>query len=776
MEKIIDINYDWQHKKTFEEEDLDILSGKIQVVSFPHVEQPVLDIDKYKNGKLISYYEKRIEIMKVEEDEENVFLAFEGIRGEARLYINGILAGKRHSEYGPFEVNITKFVKYNGFNKISLVLEHEAGGAVYGLAQLKRKASAYIDNAMITTKNILDVDKEVEVSVVISGLIEGMNVQAAIMDAKGNVVANAVTNPLRSLEINLNMKVADAEVWDIEDPVLYKLHIFLQYEAHILDEMEIPFGFRQTAFKADGFYLNGRKVKLCGVTRGSGLEASNYKPFPVLEETDAISIKRDLGMNIVKIEKESLSLSFIRKCDEIGLLTYIELPDWQESKEVLDEESTHLREMTSFIKAYRNYTSLILWGLGTIEKEDSFKRNLSSLLKKIDKKAIGGQAEDKHLIDVYTHRAYPHLEWETGLTEPDKIVQNQEIPYLVLNHWDFHAKSFDNETYRNEHALQHMRILDEVYGNSRMAGMINESFVDNSELTYIGGRKKVNYTGLLDTERQIKLAGLAYGSQQAYMPILEVSRNLQGSETAHGLAGELYVYTNCDKVKLYRNEVFVGEFYPDKETFPSLSHPPIIIDDYLGNVLSEVEGFSQKEATYIKTILMSMTNQNGKISLATKSRLVFGKFLSRINQNVIHALYQKYILGVGSPNVCYQFEGYKDDEKVMTVTKGEYTPVHIMADTARHQLVVGKTHDVTPIIIKVIDAYGNIIPYVNDVVRIETTGAVEIIGYTYQVLVGGRLTVYVKTTGDVGTGVVSIKSNELGEGQLIFQVQKHEVE
>jgi precorrin-4 C11-methyltransferase len=84
------------------------------------------------------------------------------------------------------------------------------------------------------------------------------------------------------------MKVADAEVWDIEDPVLYKLHIFLQYEAHILDEMEIPFGFRQTAFKADGFYLNGRKVKLCGVTRGSGLEASNYKPFPVLEETDAI--------------------------------------------------------------------------------------------------------------------------------------------------------------------------------------------------------------------------------------------------------------------------------------------------------------------------------------------------------------------------------------------------------------------------------------------------------------------------------------------------------
>lgn len=775
MGQIIDVNYDWQYKLGFEDEDLDILTGNVQNVHLPHAPKSVLE--KYKNEdnvqeSLSCYYEKRIEIMK-QEDEENIFLCFEGVKGELQLYINGLLAGERYSEYGYFEVNITKFIKYNAFNKISLVIKAKTGGYIYAPVYLKRRASAYIDNVFVTTKNVLEEEKEVDVAITIAGLLEGMNVQAAVMNKKGNVIANAVSDPLRSLELTLNMKMKDVEIWDVEDPELYDLHVFLQYDAHIIDEMIIPFGFRQTEFKTDGFYLNGRKLKICGVSRGEGVEIGNYMPTKALEDSDACIIKRELNMNMVKVTKESITPSFLKKCDELGLLVFLELPKWTQREGVLDEESVHIREFTNFIKVYRNYTGLVIWGLGIIEEPNSYERNMHQILKRLDPaRAIGGQTQKEELIDVYTYIDYTYTDAGDGLENPDKVAPNSEIPYLVSSHTGplFPTKSFDTEERRTEYALRHMRILDEAYEGERICGVIASSFVDMAMETYVGARRKICYTGLLDCDRQLKSVAYAYGSQQDEHLVMEVSSNMQGEEG--NIAGGIYVFTNCDKVKFYKDEVCIGEFYPDKDEFPHLAHPPIYIDDYIGNSLVTAEGYSVKDAAFMKKILMAMANHDGDLPLEIKGKLMLARFKSKMDKETINHLYQKYILASENPQTRYIFEGYIGEEKVATLIKGGYTPARIIAEAERHDLIHGETYDVTRISIKVVDQYGNVLPYINDVIRTETTGSVEIIGHTYQSLVGGTLAVYVKTKGEVGTGVVSIKSNELGEGQLIFQVAK----
>lgn len=38
-----------------------------------------------------------------------------------------------------------------------------------------------------------------------------------------------------------------------------------------------------------------------------------------------------------------------------------------------------------------------------------------------------------------------------------------------------------------------------------------------------------------------------------------------------------YVMTNCDFVRVYKNGKQVADFYPDKEEFPHLAHPPVMI-------------------------------------------------------------------------------------------------------------------------------------------------------------------------------------------------------
>lgn len=779
MGKIIDLNFDWQYKLNFKEDDLDILKGKVHNIHLPY--RPKTDYNKYKNDEtsesgnaITSYYEKRIEITK-EEKGENLFLCFDGIRGEVQVYINGILASERYTAYGYFETNITKFVKYNAFNKISVVLKGDEGGAIYAPVYLKYKSAAYIESIGITTKNVLEEEKEVDVAIEIVGLVEGMNVQAAVMDKKGNVIANAVSNPLRSLTPHLNMKTIKAEIWDVEDPVLYDLHILLQCDAHIVDEIILPFGFRQAEFKTDGFYLNNRKLKLYGVSKGDGLECTNYTSAPALEANDACMIKRDLNMNMVKVTKESITPSFLKRCDELGLLVFMELPKWVHHEGLLDEESVYSREFTKFIKTYRNYTSLVLWGMGNIETATSYERQMHQLLKQLDPtRAIGGQTQDETLIDVYTYEDSSYIDGGDGLENPDKVAPNNEIPYLVSSHTGnlFPTKNFDIEERRTEFALRHMRVLDELIASERICGVIAKSYVDEAYVTYLGGRRKVCYTGVLDSERQFKLAAYAYASQQDERFVMEVSSNMQGEEGS--VTGGIYVFTNCDKVKLYKDDRYIGEFYPDKEEFPNLMHPPIYIDDYIGESLVTEEGYAPKEAAIIKSALMEMATNNGQLPLDIKGKLMFVRFKSKMNKETIHRLYEKYILGVESAKVKYIFEGYKDGEKIGTLVKGGYTPARIFAEAGRHELTLDGTYDATRIIIKAVDENDNVLPYVNEVVRIETSGVIEIIGHTYQALVGGNLAVYVRTKGEVGTGIVSIKSNELGEGQLVFQVNRKE--
>lgn len=775
MGQIIDINFDWQYKINFEDEDLDVLNGEVQNVDLPYLPKKILNknnVAPIEDEMLSSYYEKRIEIMK-EEEEENVFLCFEGIRGKVQLYINGILAKERYSDYGYLEANITKFIKYNAFNKISVVVKGETGGHIYAPVYIERKATAYIESVAITTKNVLELEKEVDVDIEIVGLVEGMNVQVAIMDNKGNVIANAVSTPLRSLEIKLSMQTMKAKVWDIDNPVLYNLHVFLQHDAHIVDERIIPFGFREVQFQTDGFYLNGNKLKLCGISKGEGLELANYTPIPAMEISDACIIKNELHMNIVKITKEAITPSFLKKCDELGLLICIDVPKWTKQEGLLDEESVHKREFTKFVQAYRNYTSLILWSVGKIEKADEYEKQIHQILKQVDPiRAIGGGTQDESLIDVYMYADHTYIDGGNGLENPDKVAPNSEIPYLVIDHTGpvFRTKSFDTEERLTEYALRHMRILDEARESERICGVIASSFVDMAIPTYLEARRKTCYTGILDCDRQFKLPAYAYASQQDERLVMHVSSNMQGEEGS--VAGGIYVFTNCDKVKFYKDEICIGEFYPDKEEFPNLVHPPIYINDYIGESLVTEEGYSPKDAAFMKTVLMAMATQDGELPLDIKGKLLLARFKSHMDKENINRLYEKYILAHENPKTRYVFEGYKGEEKVGTIIKGGYTPARIIAEAERHDLNLGKTYDTTRISIKVVDEYGNLLPYVNDVIRIETTGAVEIIGHTYQSLVGGTLAVYVKTKGEVGTGIVSIKSNELGEGQLIFQVTR----
>lgn len=60
------------------------------------------------------------------------------------------------------------------------------------------------------------------------------------------------------------------------------------------------FGFRTAVFLQDGFYLNGKKVKLRGLNRHQSYPYVGYAMPESMQKRDADILKNELGVNAVR--------------------------------------------------------------------------------------------------------------------------------------------------------------------------------------------------------------------------------------------------------------------------------------------------------------------------------------------------------------------------------------------------------------------------------------------------------------------------------------------
>lgn len=66
---------------------------------------------------------------------------------------------------------------------------------------------------------------------------------------------------------HLSIDVKNPVFWEPEQPYLYTVITRLYESGICIDEVQTQFGFRFFSFVKDGFYLNGKKMKLIGVNR-----------------------------------------------------------------------------------------------------------------------------------------------------------------------------------------------------------------------------------------------------------------------------------------------------------------------------------------------------------------------------------------------------------------------------------------------------------------------------------------------------------------------------
>ena len=165
------------------------------------------------------------------------------------------------------------------------------------------------------------------------------------------------------------MSCPGVKSWDTEHPILYTCRVSLLKIGRVMDTREVKVGFRTAEFKADGFYLNGKKTFLRGLNRHQCWPYVGYAVPERLQREDARILKQELACVAVRTSHYPQSQYFIDECDRLGLLVFTEIPGWQHigGENWKDQAVENTREM---VLQYRNHPSIVLWGVRINESQD----------------------------------------------------------------------------------------------------------------------------------------------------------------------------------------------------------------------------------------------------------------------------------------------------------------------------------------------------------------------------------------------------------------------
>ena len=795
MRTFINLNYDWDFIPNFKKEYLNQKTiSKSSKVSIPHTMKELpFNYFNEEDYQFVGTYSKVLDITETMKS-SNLIVHFEGVMNICKVYLNGELVVIHEGGYTPFDVDITESSNV-GDNVLQVIVDSSevpnvppfghfvdflAFSGIYREVRLDILPKAYIETLHVSTteaQSFIDEEMIIEIDLHIKQELEEEYKVSSVIFLDGNIVFTSTFDSGIIDQMNFSSLMKGIKRWSIDTPVLYTLQIQILKEDEVVDQKTTTFGFRTVVFTPEGFFLNNQPIKLIGLNRHQSYPYVGYAMPKSMQELDA-DILKEFGCNIVRTSHYMQSEHFLNRCDEIGLLVLEETPGWQYIGDEHFKELTY-QNIEVMIHHHYNHPSIITWGIRINESKDDhdFYEKTNAMARSLDTTrqtcGVRNTTKGEFLEDIYTYNDFSHVGYNEGLENPNKITKGY-IPYLVTEHNGhvFPTKKFDGEARRIEQAMRHTSVIDSAHRYKRISGAIGWCLADYNTHMQFGSNDRICYHGVMDMFRIPKYAAYAYKSQKETEPVLFVASNMIPGDRKEFKLDETVVFTNCDSVKVYKNDQFIGEYFSEWKSYPDIPFAPVIIDDFIGDLIIQSNEFKPRDARRITDLLISY-NLNG-FAMPFKDKM---KYLGLTLRKVVDfpklmVLFENYIAMQQAGPTVFKFEGYIDDELVITNKRGQSKASQLTAKQNTSELVHGDTYDVARIIVDLQDEHQNTCTYSNLSVNVTTSSHLELIGPSSLSLTGGSTGIYVKTNGKEGTAWVKITSNSYPEIKLNFVIKK----
>ncbi len=374
--------------------------------------------------------------------------------------------------------------------------------------------------------------------------------------------------------------------------------------------------------------------------------------------------------------------------------------------------------------------------------------------------ARGEFQEDVYTFNDFTHsggeKIFRTREEITGLAEP--------VPLLITesNGHMFPTKRFDPEDRLVEHAMRHLRVLNEALSRSDLVGETSWCAFDYNTHAEFGSGDKICYHGVCDMFRIPKYAGFALMSQRPLAegavlePLSVVSR---GERNGGGLI-PIWIATNCDCVRVYKNGALVGDFFPEHSMFPSLPHPPVRINHLMPQELELP--LPEALAAEFRSFIARRTEENILPDLLPEDYpwLEALSLKAGLARSALTDLLFAHAGGWGQEGNHLRFEGIVGGKIAAVREAGEikaFSHLELLAD-APVLKANGDTYDAVRIVVRALDTDGNLCPFYAAGLRIQTDALLSVLGPEQPALIGGCTAFWVRTRGRTGRSVIRVES------------------
>lgn len=245
------------------------------------------------------------------------FLNFEGVDSCFYVWINGSYIGYSQVSHMTSEFDVTDVLQ-DGTNTVAVLvmkwcdgsyLEDQDKFRMSGIFRdvyiLKRPKQAISDYHIKT--RIEDILAKVEIEM---KFYSPLNVKISIEDRNGAVVA------LGSIaeEGTAVLEIASPELWNTEDPYLYKLILETENEV-IVDHIAL----RKIEIKDQVIYLNGQKIKFRGVNRHDSDPVTGFT-INLEQITTDLTLMKQHNFNAIRSSHYPNAPFFYEMCDKYGFM------------------------------------------------------------------------------------------------------------------------------------------------------------------------------------------------------------------------------------------------------------------------------------------------------------------------------------------------------------------------------------------------------------------------------------------------------------------------
>jgi beta-galactosidase len=545
-----------------------------------------------------------------------VLLTFDGVMTDATVVLNGTTLGTHQGGYLPWTTELTNHLR-KGANVLAVIVDGRwlnvppnarPGGAgtidylqpagIYRDVTLRVVPRIYLADVFARPVNVLASDRAVQVSAVIDAgaapAKHAVTVTAELLTSDGvkraakETTVRVTSGGARTIALTIG-DIGDVAYWSPERPVLYTVRTTVSSLGPPAHTVTTTIGFRKAVFAAGGFYLNGSRYEIFGLNRHQIYPHLGMAAPSRLQRRDALILKNEFNVNMVRCSHYPQSPHFLDACDELGIMVWQEPPGWGFMGDAAFRQR-FLDDVTTMVIRDRNRPSVIVWGARLDETKNypDLYAEARRLVYAHDGSRQTAGAVTFHTTVGWAEDVFSYDDYHLVNGAPELYPPVAGVPYLVSEAVgaavDPRYRWADPPATLARQANAHARVHDQAQANPRYAGLLGwagfDYYAGYSEADAVAAAKNwrtMRTPGVADVFRVPKPGASVYQSQvaPAIRPVI-IPVFCWDNTTPPG--ANSMIATNCDRLELSVNGTPWLSVTPDRKTFAALRYPPAVAD------------------------------------------------------------------------------------------------------------------------------------------------------------------------------------------------------